>query len=314
MMGKLDELRRTGAATAAESMGAGVPSILGVSAPGPAPVPARLQGIAKAKDVALIPLAKIGPDPDQPREEFDPEALQRLADSLRERGQLQPIRVRWDEGRGQYVIVCGERRWRAAEMAGLPTMSCIIMEGAIEPSELLALQLIENCVREDLKPIEQAKAFRTLMDRNGWSTRDLAAKLAIVQPQIVRTLALLDLPDTIQEKVEQGALAPATAYEISKVEDPAAQAELAARVVAEGLSRQETVAEVRRAAGRPARAKGRGVGKGKKLTPRVFRSSTARVTVELLKKAAGAEAMLELLREAVRALEAELGAGDQAAA
>ncbi|MBV8607212.1 MAG: ParB/RepB/Spo0J family partition protein, partial [Singulisphaera sp.] len=207
-MGKLDELRRTGAATAAESMGAGVPPIPGVSVSGPAPVPARLQGIVKAKDAALIPLAKIGPDPDQPREEFDEGSLQRLADSLRERGQLQPIRVQWDEGRDRYIIVCGERRWRAAVMAGLPTMSCIIMEGVIEPSELLALQLIENCVREDLKPIEQAKAFRALMDRNGWSTRDLAAKLAIVQPQIVRTLALLDLPGPIQEKVEQGSLAP----------------------------------------------------------------------------------------------------------
>jgi ParB family chromosome partitioning protein len=189
-------------------------------------------------------------------------------------------------------------------------MSCVIMGGAIEPSELLALQLVENMLREDLRPIEQARAFKTLMDRNGWSTRQLADALAIVQPQVVRTLALLGLPELIQEKVEQGALAPATAYEISKVEDQAAQAELAVRVVAEGLSRQETVAEVRRAAGRPAKAKS----KGKKLTPRVFRSPTARVTVELLRRAAGTEAMLELLREAVRTLEAELGAGDQAAA
>ena len=313
-MGKLDELRRTGASAAAESMGAGISPIPGVSVSGPAPVPARLQGIAKAKDAASIPLAKIGPDPDQPREEFDPEGLRRLAESMKVRGQLQPIRVRWDEERGQYIIVCGERRWRAAEMAGLPTMSCIIMEGAIEPSELLALQLVENMLREDLRPIEQARAFKTLMDRNGWSTRQLADALAIVQPQVVRTLALLGLPEPIQEKVEQGALAPATAYEISKVEDQAAQAELAVRVVAEGMSRQETVAEVRRAASRPGKAKIKGAGKGKKLTPRVFRSPTARVTVELLRKAAGAEAMLELLREAVRTLEAELGAGDQAAA
>jgi ParB family chromosome partitioning protein len=313
-MGKLDELRRTGSAAAAESMGVGVSPIPGVSTPGPAPVPARLQGIAKAKDAALIPLAKIGPDPDQPREEFDPEGLRRLAESIKARGQLQPIRVRWDEGRGQYVIVCGERRWRAAELAGLPTMACVIMEGAIEPSELLALQLVENMLREDLRPIEQARAFKTLMDRNGWSTRQLADALAIVQPQIVRTLALLNLPEPIQEKVEQGALAPATAYEIGKLDDPAEQRELAERVVAEGLTRQEAVEVVRRAAGRTGKAKGRGAGKGKKLTPRVFRSPTARVTVELLRKAAGAEAMLELLREAVRTLEAELGARDQAAA
>ena len=108
---------------------------------------------------------------------------------MKARGQLQPIRVRWDEERDQYIIVCGEHRWRAAEMAGLPTMSCIIMEGVIEPSELLALQLIENMLREDLRPIEQARAFKTLMERNGWSTRQLADALAIVQPQVVRTLA-----------------------------------------------------------------------------------------------------------------------------
>src|SRR5512135_3246036 len=283
-MGKLEELQRLAGANSRESMGEGRP---GGAAPGPpqapAPsgMPARLQGVSKSKNAVEVPVDKLQPDPDQPREDFDPESLARLAESLKARGQLQPIRVRWDEGRDQYVIVCGERRWRAAEMAGLPTMSCIIMEGVIEPSELLALQLIENCVREDLKPIEQAKAFRALMGRNGWSTRDLAAKLAIVQPQIVRTLALLDLPDTIQETVEQGALAPATAYEISKVEDPAAQANLAARVVAEGLSRQETVVAVRRATSKPTKAKGRGAGKvPRKVTSRVFRTTTGpRITV-----------------------------------
>ena len=87
----------------------------------------------------MIPIEKIQSDPDQPREEFESEALDRLAESLKVRGQLQPIRVRWDEGRGVYVIIIGERRWRAAVQAGLPTMSCVVHDGSVDPGELLAL-------------------------------------------------------------------------------------------------------------------------------------------------------------------------------
>src|SRR4051812_31024145 len=104
-MGKLDELMKASRGIAAESMGAVrapvAPAMHGASA-----VPDRLQGIIRSKTAGEIPLAKIGPDPDQPREEFDDEALARLAESMRSRGQLQPIRVRWDESRAQYVIVC----------------------------------------------------------------------------------------------------------------------------------------------------------------------------------------------------------------
>ncbi len=186
-MGKFDELMKAGA-NIDESMGVGV-----TSGPASAPLatstaPARWQGVSKNKNAVEVPVDKIGPDPDQPREEFDPEALDRLAASLKARGQLQPIRVRWDEGKGVYVIICGERRWRAAMKAGMATMSAVVVEGEIPPAELLAMQLVENCLREDLKPVEQAKAFRTLMDRNGWSTRQLAAELAVAQTNIVRAL------------------------------------------------------------------------------------------------------------------------------
>ncbi len=178
-MGKLDELLRSGASNIAESMGAGV-----TRGPGAAPLstsstPAQWQGVAKSKNAVEIPLEKIAPDPDQPREEFDEDALNRLAESLKTRGQLQPIRVRWDEGRGAYMILIGERRWRAAKLAGLPTVSAVVVEGTIDPAELLAIQLIENCLREDLKPIEQAKAFKALMERNGWTVRQVAQELAI---------------------------------------------------------------------------------------------------------------------------------------
>ena len=246
-MGKMDQLRRSSAGNVAESMGAGLdrePFGI-VSGPGPRALPSALQGVVRSKDVAQIRLDRIVPDPDQPREDFDSESLDRLAESLKTRGQLQPIRVRWDELRDRYTIISGERRWRAAGKAGLPSISCVIVEGALTPSDLLAIQLVENALREDLKPIEQARAYRQLMDANGWSTRQLAKELSLAQPQVVRALALLNLPDDIQSKVEQGTLAPATAYEIGKLDRSSDQKALAERVVSERLTRQEAVEAVR---------------------------------------------------------------------
>jgi ParB family chromosome partitioning protein len=313
-MAKFDDMMRGAGSNIAESMGAsrrnGAPS---TSAPSPAVtgVPARLQGVFKSKNAAEIPVEKIERDPDQPREDFEPESLQRLADSLRTRGQLQPIRVRWDEANGVYLILCGERRWRAARMAGLSTLSAIVVDGPISPGELLAIQLIENCLREDLKPIEQARAFRSLIDRNGWTVRQVAQELAIDHSNVVRALALLELPTLVQEQVETGSIAPSVAYEISKVADPDEQADLAARVVSEGLTRSETVTAVKRAG-----SKGRGVSRGKarKITSRTFKTSLgARFTVERTK---GLDAALIRagLVEIMAQLDAERETDDQAAA
>jgi ParB family chromosome partitioning protein len=259
-MGKMDQLRRSAGGNVAESMGAGLeagaPMLVPGSGAGPRPAPAHLIGVVRSKDVAQIQLDRIAADPDQPREDFDAESMNRLAESMKARGQLQPIRVRWDEGRGVYVIVCGERRWRAAGLAGLPSVACVIVDGPLSASDLLAIQLVENALREDLKPIEQAKAYRLLMERNGWSTRQVARELSVAQPQVVRTLALLSLPEAVKAQVEQGALAPATAYEIGKLGDADAAAALAEQVVAEKLTRQEAVAAVRQ------RKSGRGAAEG----------------------------------------------------
>ena len=249
-MSKMDKLRRNSGGNVLESMGAGVATATaaGPFAAGFNPVPAtpaHLVGVYRNKDAAQIATERIQPDPAQPREEFDPESLERLAESLISRGQLQPIRVRWDEAAGVYRIICGERRWRAATLVGMPSLACIMVSGPMSESDLLAVQLIENALREDLKPIEQARAFQILMERNHWSTRQLATELAMAQPQVVRALALLNLPQEVQEHVEQGVLAPATAYEIGKLNDPAEQKDLAERVVSEGLTRQEAVESVR---------------------------------------------------------------------
>jgi ParB family chromosome partitioning protein len=298
-MGKLDELLRSGGAHIAESMGAGLER--GDKNAPTSTAPARWQGVAKSKNALEVPVDKILPDPDQPREDFDPEALERLADSLKARGQLQPIRVRWDEAQSKYVLICGERRWRAAQIAGMTTMSCVVTEGPIDAGELLALQLVENCLREDLQPIEQARAFKALMEKNGWSGNQTAKALGIAQPTVVRALALLDLPGPVQDQVERGALAPATAYEIGKVEDPEIQREITDRVVAERLSRSETIAAVRAAArSSPAKSdKGGAVGRTRKApTSRTLRAAGCRITVEH-RKGVDDELLASALREAL---------------
>ncbi len=319
-MSKLDELMKASGAVAAESMGAPRPVVLHGASPAPAGrSPERLKGVARSKNAAEIPVDRIGPDPDQPREEFAPDALDRLAGSLRAKGQLQPIRVRWEEARGQYVIICGERRWRAAQRAGIEAMSCVIAEAPIDPGELLALQMIENCAREDLRPIEQARAFRALIDRNGWSARQVARELGVDPSGVVRALALLELPDAVREQVERGALPPATAYEVSKLDDPDARREVASRVVAEGLSRAEAVEAVeavRRASGKSGRvAKGRGAGKPRKATRRVIRTAAGvRITLEDRKGLQPGPTLAAIL-EALALVQAEAGEGaDQVAA
>ena len=235
LMGKREEILRQAAGHIDESVGGPRQSTPGDLAT--ATAPARWQGVAKSKSAVEIPLEKIGRDPTQPREEFDPEALDRLAASLKAKGLLQPIRVRWSDEQAQYILIAGERRWRAAQLAGLRTLTAIVVEGTPDPGELLALQLIENCLREDLKPLEQARAYRRLMDLHGWSGNQLAKELAIAQGTVSRALALLDLPAAVRAQVEQGTLAPSVAYEVAKLDDPGDQAALVGQAVAEKLTR-----------------------------------------------------------------------------
>jgi ParB family chromosome partitioning protein len=206
-MGKETELLGRFGGNLAESMGAGrVPRAAG---PGVPPAPSsQHDGVARLKAGAEIEVARIDPDPDQPRTEFDPDAIGRLAESLETHGQLQPISVRWSEGMGRYLIVAGERRWRAAVRAGRRTISAVILDPSVPQAKILEMQLVENAMREDLQPIEQARAFRTLMDRNDWTAARLAEALQLTGASVTRALALLDLPCTVQDAVASGELAP----------------------------------------------------------------------------------------------------------
>jgi ParB family chromosome partitioning protein len=278
------------------------------STPGPAlhGETAKYRGASRLRDALAVELDRIIPDPDQPRKEFDAGPLDDLAASLKARGQLQPIRARYDAGSDRWVIVAGERRYRAAVQAGLASLMVIEAKGPADPDEILEDQLVENCLREDLKPIEQARAFRTLIDRRGWSYRQLSEHLHVAPASVARALALLDLPEDLQGRVEAGELAPSVAYEVSRLESQDDQRTVADRVMAEDLNRAEAVEMVRQAADRSTVKRGRGAIKArpKRPTVRTIKTTSARVTVEF-KRAVDRSEVLAALREATAKLEAE---------
>ena len=249
----------------------------------------------------MIRLDRISPDPAQPRKEFDEESLGRLADSMRSRGQLQPIRVRWDDAADRYIVVVGERRYRAATLAGMETIACVVVAGSPTPEDLLEDQLVENALREDLKPIEQAQAYRALLAARGLSHRELAERLQIGHASIARAWRSWNCPPPSRRRWTRGKIAPNTAYELTKVDDPAEQESLAQDAAAGRLKRDE----IQKLTRSPRKAKGAKARAGRKLTSRVLRTSTARVTVEL-RKGDGLEAILAAAEEAVEQLRAEL--------
>jgi ParB family transcriptional regulator, chromosome partitioning protein len=254
MASRTDKLKERLGAHMAESMGAGAAEKPGDAASpgstGPAGVPSKHDGVKPLREARTIRLENLARDPDQPRQLFDAESLDRLAKSLTARGQLQPIRVRWSQEQGKYLILAGERRWRAAMIAGMESLQAVVVERELSATEILQEQLVENCLREDLQPIEQAQAFRALMDANGWSARRVADELNLANSTVVKALSLLELAPAVQQRVEAGELTAAAAYEVSKLEDRAQQVEVAARVVSEKLTRDQAAAAVREKSGR----------------------------------------------------------------
>ncbi len=217
----------------------------------------QLSPVAATRDVGRRPLRNIGrveidrvvPDPNQPRAEFDEEALDRLAQSIRDKGQLAPIHVRWDAELDKWVIICGERRWRATRRAGVPTIDCRFQEEGLSSSQVLEQQLIENLLREDLKPVEQARAFASLMELNGWNGKQVAEALRVPPSTVSRALALLRLPEDLQRQVDEGTIAARSAYEISKLQDETHRRTLAQEAAEGRLSHDQAAQAVRQRKG-----------------------------------------------------------------
>lgn len=218
----------------------------------------QLSPVSSAKDVGRRPLRTFGAvevnriiaDPQQPRTEFDDDDIERLAGSIRTHGQLHPIRVRWDKEVEKWTIVTGERRWRATIAAGLPSIDCYFVDGEVTQSELREQQLVENLLRSDLRPMEEAKAIQSLMELNDWNGKQVAKALRVTTSRISRSLALLDLPPEIQQQVDAGTLPKSSAYEISKLGNSEQQTKLATQAASGELSHSQTVSQIKQRRGK----------------------------------------------------------------
>ncbi len=187
---------------------------------------------------AELPVGQVGPNPRQPRQVFDEEALAELVHSVREIGVLQPVVVRpagTDEaGQPRYELVMGERRWRAVQEAGLATIPAIVRETADD--DLLRDALLENLHRAELNPLEEAAAYQQLLDDFGCTHEELAGRIGRSRPQISNTLRLLKLPPAVQRRVAAGVLSAGHARALLGLEDTESMERLAGRIVSEGLS------------------------------------------------------------------------------
>ena len=202
-------------------------------------VNAKDAGRRPGRNYGSVPIKQVIPDPSQPRTEFNEDALQELSASFASKGQLQPIRVRWLENEGKWTIIAGERRWRAAQIAGLATIDCYFHDGGLTPSEILEEQIIENLQRRSLQPLEEARSFQALIKMNMWKKKEVASALGIHPAKVSRALKLLKLPADIQAKIEAGELPARTAYEISKLDDESQQRAMLSAVSSEGLTNQQ---------------------------------------------------------------------------
>lgn len=187
--------------------------------------------------VVSVPLEKLAPNPEQPRKEFNPEALEELSRSIGERGVIQPILAE-EQSDGSYLIVAGERRYRAAQMAGLTVVP--VLPGSFSTEEKLEIALIENIQREDLNPMEEARAYRQLMENASLSQEELASRLGISRPAVANTVRLLNLPESVQSAIASNRISAGHARTLLAVKDASAQEELFQAIEAEGLSVRQT--------------------------------------------------------------------------
>lgn len=181
----------------------------------------------------LLPIYKVEPNPDQPRQDFDEEELQALADSITVHGIIQPLTVR-EMPNGYYQIIAGERRWRAARMANLSDVPAVIIEA--DDKKAMELALIENLQRQDLNPLEEALGYQTLMNEYGLTQEEAAGRVGKSRPAVANALRLLGLCPEVQERVRKGELSAGHARAVLQLKSEKKQQEAAQKIVALGLS------------------------------------------------------------------------------
>ncbi len=195
----------------------------------------------KERDVKKIKITQIEPNKTQPRTDFDQEKIEALADSIREYGIIQPIVVKLNKN-GFYTIIAGERRWRAARIAGLKEVPALIKE--VNEQTEKEITLIENLLREDLNAIEEALGIKELMDLYGLTQDEVAKKIGKSRPAVANTLRLLNLPDEIKALLKEDKLSPGHARALVVIEDKKLAREIAEKIIAQEMSVRQAEAYI----------------------------------------------------------------------
>jgi len=200
----------------------------------------------------LLPIHKVEPNPDQPRQDFDPEELQALADSIATHGVVQPLTVR-ELSSGYYQIIAGERRWRAARIAELKEIPAVIIEA--DDKKVMELALIENLQRQDLNPVEEAMGYRALIEEYKLTQEDTAKQVGKSRPAVANALRLLTLSDKVLEMVRNGTLSAGHARAVLSLKSAKMQEQAAQKIAALGLSVRQAELLCKNMAKEPAPAK-----------------------------------------------------------
>jgi ParB family transcriptional regulator, chromosome partitioning protein len=261
-------------------MGRGLEAILSVSGD---------SGRAQEHELRELPIDLIAPNPKQPRRRFDQDSLQALAGSLGGQGVLQPVLVRPTVG-GTYELIAGERRWRAARMAGLEAIPALVR--ARDDKEALELALIENMAREDLNPIEEALACAALIEELGLTREEVGRRVGRSRVAVSNLVRLLDLPEGVIELMQEGALSEGHGRALLLAEDHDARRNLARAAVRDGWSVRTTEARARAGNARPAR---RPAGRRGRAHPDQMQA--AKEIADALSWALGAEVHVKVTRE-----------------
>lgn len=290
MMEKQIEQRQRWGSTLAESIG---------ERPGESLLPAEVEGTRPTmfmldRRSGSIALAEVIPDPDQPRKEFDEDALEQLAESLKSRGQLQPIRVRWHAERAKWIIISGERRYRACKLAGFEKIECKFVDGDVDETDLRTDQLVENLLREELRPVEEAHSYQELMRLNDWNGKQLAEHLKVSVAKVSRSLSLLKLTPELQEQVDAGDVPATAGHEIAKAKTPEQREALVNELRKQGSAKTSNARKLRL----PKNQK-------RRTTKLSYRTSNgARVEIGFNKKA-DTNTVLAALRDVIITIESE---------
>lgn len=204
----------------------------------PAPVTKTGDSTVEPSGLQTLPVAKIQPNPFQPRYEFDEEEIENLSRSIQEKGILQPLVVTERE-KGQFVLIAGERRLRASKKAGLAEVPVVIRSG-VSDQDMAELALVENIQRQDLSPIERARGYKDLADKFDMTQEEIAKKLDVSRPSVANTLRYLTLPQSVQDALDQGKITEGHAKIIAGLATPGLQEKVLHNIVENSLNVRQT--------------------------------------------------------------------------